>query len=144
MQNLIHNVTGQWQVSALGASETPHWQTDKTWQAGLPLCVTVDVEPEPVWQTASLIGIDFPAFTDGRGLSLATLIRRIGYKGDLRALGAIHEDVLHYMVRCGFTSFLLPEDCDPAVALACIAPYTEFYQGSVIQPAPLYQRRARG
>ncbi len=87
----------------------------------------------------------FAAFNDGRGLSLAVLLRtRFGYTGELRAIGEVHEDVLHYMRRCGIDSYQLPDGHDPAVALAAMQTLTDFYQGSVIDPRPAFRRVARG
>jgi len=53
-----------------------------------------------------LIEIDFPKYTDGRGYSQASLLRRrMGYTGELRAVGNVLRDQLHYMARCGFDAF---------------------------------------
>lgn len=92
-----------------------------------------------------LIAIHFPAFNDGRGLSLAVLLRtRYGYKGELRAIGDVHTDMLHYLYRCGFDSYLLPDGRDPATALTALGSLTDFYQGSVAQPLPAFRRIERG
>jgi len=93
----------------------------------------------------ALIAIHFPAFNDGRGLSLAVLLRtRFGYTGELRAIGDVHTDILHYLRRCGFDSYLLPDGRDPATALTALDSLTDFYQGSVVQPLPAFRRVARG
>jgi uncharacterized protein (DUF934 family) len=93
----------------------------------------------------ALIAIHFPAFNDGRGLSLAVLLRtRFGYTGELRAIGDVHTDTLHYLRRCGFDSYLLPDGRDPAIALTALDSLTDFYQGSVAQPLPAFRRGARG
>lgn len=116
------------------ASIIPQWKQPEEWQPGDALLLPVDAEPDPAYSQASAIGIDFPAFTDGRGLSLAVLLRtRVGYTGELRALGAIHEDVLHYMVRCGFDALELPADRDADTALGLLSPYSGHYQSSVSQ-----------
>ena len=53
-----------------------------------------------------LIVLDFPKFTDGRAYSQARLLReRLGYRGGLRATGAVLLDQLPFMLRCGFDSF---------------------------------------
>jgi uncharacterized protein (DUF934 family) len=92
-----------------------------------------------------LIAIRFSTLNDGRGLSIAVLLRtRLGFKGELRAIGAVHEDVLHYMRRCGFDSYELPDGHDPNVAISAMGPYSEYYQGSVIDPRPAFRRVARG
>jgi uncharacterized protein (DUF934 family) len=92
-----------------------------------------------------MIAIHFPAFNDGRGLSLAVLLRtRFGYTGELRAIGDVHTDMLHYLRRCGFDSYLLSDGRDPATALTALESLTDFYQGSVVQPLPAFRRVARG
>jgi uncharacterized protein (DUF934 family) len=53
-----------------------------------------------------LIVLDFPKFTDGRAYSQARLLReRLGYRGGLRATGAVFLDQLPFLLRCGFDSF---------------------------------------
>ena len=53
-----------------------------------------------------LIALHFPAFTDGRSLSAARLLReRHGYTGDLRAVGDVLIDQIPHMARCGFSTF---------------------------------------
>jgi uncharacterized protein (DUF934 family) len=53
-----------------------------------------------------LVVLNFPKFTDGRAYSQARLLReRLGYKGGLRATGAVLRDQLPFLLRCGFDSF---------------------------------------
>lgn len=49
-----------------------------------------------------LIIIDFPAFSDGRGFSLAKQLRQNGFAGILRANGHILADQYPLILRCGF------------------------------------------
>lgn len=56
-----------------------------------------------------LIAIEFPVFRDGRGFSQARLLRRAGFKGELRAVGAVARDRLAYLESCGFDAFEVPE-----------------------------------
>ncbi len=54
----------------------------------------------------ALVAIAFPRFTDGRGYSMGWLLRtRLGYKGEMRAIGDVLFDEMQLMVRCGFDSF---------------------------------------
>jgi uncharacterized protein (DUF934 family) len=54
----------------------------------------------------NLVVLDFPKFTDGRAYSQARLLReRLGYRGELRATGAVFLDQLPFLLRCGFDSF---------------------------------------
>ena len=92
---------------------------------------------------AARIEVNFPKFGDGRGFSLARLLReRYGYKGELRAVGQVARDHLHYMEQCGFDAFLLREGEDVDEALAAFDDFSEHYQGTVARPIPLFRRRA--
>jgi len=106
-------------------------------------------EPDASFGTAPLIAINFPAFNDGRALSLAVLLRtRYQYTGELRAVGDVHPDMVHYMKRCGFDSFLMPEGRTLPVAAGdshiTLAPYSDYYQASVLDPEPAFRRVRRG
>jgi uncharacterized protein (DUF934 family) len=93
-------------------------------------------------QRFALIAVDFPKFGDGRAYSIARLLReRYGYKGELRAIGDVLHDHLHFMKQCGFDAFLLREDQDPREALAALDTFSEGYQTSVLRPIPLFRRR---
>jgi uncharacterized protein (DUF934 family) len=93
----------------------------------------------------SLVAIHFAKFTDGRGYSLARLLReRHGWKGELRATGDIQRDQIYYLSRCGFDAFELKEGADLASALAAFNDFSEAYQSSVDRPIPLFRRRAAG
>lgn len=128
----------------------PEW----TPGSGEGLLLEPSDEPSAAHISAPLIAINFPAFSDGRGLSLAVLLRtRFNYTGELRAVGDVHPDVIHYMKRCGFDTFQMPEGRalppaanDPAGARAdnTLAPHSDYYQASVLHPQPAYRRVRRG
>ena len=118
---------------------------------GKGLLLSVDTEPSDEFASADLIAIDFPSFSDGRGLSLAVLLRsRHGFVGVLRAVGDINADLLHYLARCGFNSFELnspsvhPDGTNTVTGFNALAPYSDTYQASVMQPEPAYRRIRRG
>jgi uncharacterized protein (DUF934 family) len=91
-----------------------------------------------------MIAVDFPVFRDGRGYSIATLLRtRYGWQGELRAIGDVLRDQLNYMRRCGFDAFAIRADKDMEDAMKSFGFYTVTYQGGVDDPAPLFRRRAR-
>jgi uncharacterized protein (DUF934 family) len=88
------------------------------------------------------VEVNFPKFGDGRGFSIARLLReRYGYKGELRAVGVVARDHLYYMENCGFDAFLLRDGEDPAEALAAFEDFGEAYQATVTRPVPLFKRR---
>jgi uncharacterized protein (DUF934 family) len=90
----------------------------------------------------ALVAVNFPKFGDGRGYSIARLLReRYGYKGELRAIGDVLHDHLHFMKQCGFDAFVLREDQDAREALSALDTFSEGYQTSALRPAPLFRRR---
>ena len=91
---------------------------------------------------AGVIAVNFPKFGDGRGYSIARLLReRCGYKGELRAVGEVARDHLHAMAQCGFDAFALRAGEDPQEALKAFGDFSEQYQATAAQPAPLFRRR---
>ena len=98
----------------------------------------------PVLAQLPLIAIDFPAFTDGRGYSLARLLReRYGYQGELRAIGDVQRDQLAYMAQVGFTAFAIRDDRPAEAALDGLRDFSDQYHATVLQPEPLFKRRTQ-
>jgi uncharacterized protein (DUF934 family) len=98
----------------------------------------------PTLSSLSLIAVDFPKFTDGRGFSIAYLLRtRLDYRGELRAIGDVLPDQLFYMRRVGFDSFAVRPDKDIQQALRSLRPFSDSYQGSWNQAVPAYRRHNR-
>jgi len=90
-----------------------------------------------------VIEIYFPALTDGRGFSMARLLReRYGFAGELRAGGRFIRDQLCYLRRCGFSAFDFDDDTDLTASLNSLYDFTDGYQPSVDQPTPLFARRS--
>ncbi len=76
-----------------------------------------------------VIALDFPKFRDGRAYSYARLLReRYGYAGELRAVGDVLLEQLHFMQRVGFNSFsIASEDALRDWEIAC-ADISVWYQ----------------
>lgn len=90
----------------------------------------------------AVIAVNFPKFTNGRGYSIARLLRgRYGYTGELRAIGDIMRDQMFYLSRVGIDAFALRADQDPQQCLAALHDFSEPYQASSDQPVPLFRRR---
>jgi uncharacterized protein (DUF934 family) len=93
---------------------------------------------------AARVEVNFPKFADGRGYSIARLLReRHGYKGELRAVGDVQRDQLFYLSRVGFDAFLLRDGEDAEGALAALGDFSDAYQASVERPLPLFRRRTQ-
>ena len=90
---------------------------------------------------ASLVAVKFPAFADGRGLSLGVMLRsRCGFSGELRAFGDILPDLAQYLHRSGFDAFVVEDRRAAEVAIASVGSITDHYQASVLQPQPAFRR----
>lgn len=76
-------------------------------QGGVVLSPADDVELlAPYLDRLALVAVTFPAFSDGRAFSQATLLRqRYGFTGEIRAVGDVLIDQIPLMLRCGITSF---------------------------------------
>nr|WP_298415139.1 DUF934 domain-containing protein [uncultured Halomonas sp.] len=110
------------------------------------LASDTELSPELVTELhdAPLIAIDFPAFTDGRGYTLARLLReRHGVEGEIRAIGDVLIDQLYYMSRCGFDALSLRDDQPLEDALRWLKPFSVSYQTSVDVREALFERRLR-
>lgn len=89
-----------------------------------------------------LIAIDFPSFNDGRGYSMAKILRdRLGYGKEIRAVGDIMRDQLFYLQRCGFNAYEIKAGRDIKDAIKGLEDFTVKYQVSSDENLPLYRRR---
>ncbi len=109
------------------------------------LYITVNDSPEthqfPLDQLDAIF-IEFAGFNDGRGYSFAALLRRQGYQGELRAVGDIFKDVLNYLKRSGFDTFVIKEGKDIQEAAAGLNDFRQPYQASTAVPQADYQTGA--
>lgn len=72
-----------------------------------PVCLQMgnDQDPDvlvPSFCWISTITVPFPDFVDGRGFSLATRLRQLGYEGRLRAAGHLIPDQYRMARQSGF------------------------------------------
>lgn len=59
----------------------------------------------PYLDRIALVAVSFPAFNDGRAFSHASLLReRLGYAGEIRAVGDVLVDQIPLMLRVGISS----------------------------------------
>ena len=130
MPKLLKHLDGEWRICE---DTQATYLSLADWHPGEALEVGVDAEPTPTWLEALSIAVNFPAMTDGRGLSLAVLLRkRLGYTGELVARGNVHEDIVHFLARCGFNTIELANESRLDTALKWVDPHTGYYQASVI------------
>jgi uncharacterized protein (DUF934 family) len=75
--------------------------------------LTNDVDPDalgPWLDRLALISVLFPKSADGRGYSIATRLRRLGFKGELRATGHLIADQYALARSCGFDTVEISEE----------------------------------
>ena len=86
---------------------------------------------EPHLDRLHLIELQFPKYSDGRGLSQSQLLRRRhGYKGEIRAIGQVLRDQLRLMIRAGFDAMVIDEPDAEAVYDFSAHEFSEFYQAA--------------
>ncbi len=98
----------------------------------LGLRLTADQSPEalgPDIHHFAVIELEFPKFKDGRGYSWARQLRqRLGYNGELRAVGEVLRDQWLFMHRVGIDAFEVREGTRIEDFRAAMAEQTVFYQ----------------
>lgn len=91
-------------------------------ERGAPLGVRMksDDSPEQIagdLEHFAVVALEFPKFRDGRAYTHARILReRLGFKGEIRAVGDVLMEQLHFMLRTGFDAFEL-ESADPVAEL---------------------------
>lgn len=105
-------------------------------------------EIEPYFDRLALIAVTFPSATDGRGFSLARQLRRLGFKGVLRATGPLFSDQFPQALACGFDEVEIP---DANAARQPVAQWLDAlkrmslaYQRDYAQGEKILERRTRG
>ncbi len=83
--------------------------------AGPVVAVDVPSDADPAQlagrlQDIDLIRVDFPSFADGRGFTIASRLRRMGYQGRLRARGHVISDQYAMARRSGFDEVEIDAD----------------------------------
>ena len=113
-----------------------HWRADRvriTQRAGrVGVRLRSEESPELIAQDLehlAVVALEFPAFRDGRAYSYARLLReQYGYAGEIRAVGDVLLEQLHFMVRVGFDAFELASN-DPVRDFAIAqADFSVWYQ----------------
>ena len=89
-----------------------------------------------------LIALQFPVFTDGRALSQAVVLRkRLGFSGELRAVGDVIRDLVFWLGRCGFDSIVPRADQSLGACRKALREMTVAYQAAADGHTPIWIRR---
>jgi uncharacterized protein (DUF934 family) len=101
--------------------------------------VFAEIEDRP------LIVLQFPTFTDGRALSQAVVLRkRLGFRGELRAVGDVIRDLVFWLGRCGFDSIVPRKDQSLEGCREALREITVAYQAAADAHTPVWVRRRSG
>lgn len=101
---------------------------------GRPLGIRLKSGEEPALIAADLdkfdvVALEFPAYRNGRAYSYARLLReRYGYKGEVRAVGAVLRDQFYFLVRCGFDALEVRDNITPEIYAESVGAFTHGYQ----------------
>ena len=110
---------------------------------GVLLPNTEDVEAlYPQIAGQPLIALQFPTFTDGRALTQAMLLRnRLGFTGELRAVGDVVRDLMFWLGRCGFNAMVPRPDQDLEACRHALDEIRLAYQSGADGHLPVWVRR---
>jgi len=92
----------------------------------------------------ALVALAFPKFRDGRAYSSAALLRtRLGFAGEVRAVGDVLREQARELVRCGFDAFVPSDGASAAEWAVAAGRYRHVYQTSADRRAPAFIHRER-
>jgi len=117
-------------------------------QNGPRLNVTTPLaEVEAAAATTDVLVLEFDAFRDGRGFSLASILRERGYTGRLIAAGKLLPDQARHLRRTGFDAVELNPGSDLATWTRMDRAFDDAYQAAAPFPETgpvltIWQRRA--
>jgi uncharacterized protein (DUF934 family) len=91
----------------------------------------------------SLVALEFPKFRDGRAFSWARQLRtRLGFKGQVRAVGDFLYDQIAHQRRVGFDAWEVAEDFTPDTLHRALSEISNVYQPSADGRKTIRQLRA--
>jgi uncharacterized protein (DUF934 family) len=90
----------------------------------------------------AVIALEFPRFRDGRPYSAARLLReRLGFGGELRAVGDVLVEQALFMIRCGFDAFEPADASGPAAWTHAAHRFRHVYQRAADGREPAFAER---
>lgn len=91
----------------------------------------------------SLIALEFPKFRDGRAFSWARMLRtRLGFTGEIRAVGDFLYDQVNYQHRVGFDAWEVPDHFTLEMFNRALTEMTNVYQPSTDGKKTIRELRA--
>lgn len=109
---------------------------------GVRLPVTTPLEEvEAAARDVEVLVLEFDAFRDGRGFSLAAVLRERGYQGRLIAEGRLIPDQARHLRRSGFDGVVLGAGADIEAWRRMDAAFSATYQPEEDHAVPIWRRR---
>ena len=91
----------------------------------------------------ALVALVFPKYRDGRAYTSARLLRqRLGFTGEVRAVGDVLREQAGFMARCGFDGFAPADGASPAEWAHAAGRFRHVYQRAADARAPVFDERA--
>ncbi len=91
----------------------------------------------------SLVALEFPKFRDGRAFSWARILRtRLGFTGEIRAVGDFLYDQVNYQHRVGFDAWEVPDNFTIEMFTKALTEMTDVYQPSTDGKKTIRELRA--
>ena len=93
----------------------------------------------------AVVALAFPKYRDGRAYTSAHLLRqRLGYAGEVRAVGEVLREQAGFMVRCGIDAFVPADGATPQDWAHAVYRHRHVYQRAADLRVPAYVERAGG
>ena len=90
----------------------------------------------------AVVELNFAKFRDGRPYSSVRVLRgRLGYQGEVRAIGDVLREQALHMIRCGFDAFEPADGSTPEEWLAAAQRYHHVYQRAADDRVPIFVER---
>ncbi len=90
----------------------------------------------------AVVALTFPKYRDGRAYSAARILReRLGFRGELRAVGDVLLEMGHLLVRCGFDAVEPADDTTPEQWTRVAHRYRHVYQRAADGREPAFAER---
>jgi uncharacterized protein (DUF934 family) len=90
----------------------------------------------------AVVALAFPKYRDGRAYSAARLLReRLGFAGEVRAVGDVLREQAQFMVRCGFDAFEPADGATPETWAAAAGRFRHVYQRAADARTPAFAER---
>jgi uncharacterized protein (DUF934 family) len=92
----------------------------------------------------ALVAVAFPKFRDGRAYTSATLLRqRLGFNGEVRAVGDVLREQAYVMTRCGIDAFVPADGSSAAEWSRAAGHFRHVYQTAADGRTPAYAEPGR-